>query len=197
MRGTVRAGLCRGAGLMVHTLLAGGSGGIVSLSKLLSSLLQKNQKYIFEPEHKYSCKHFLSTYFVLCIVLCTFINRNTVRTGLTWDMNWNVFRCQVDNEITDLPQHEKRSNPSITKQTHLNLIKQGETKEMIAFSYMRGIWRMMGSTMFSKGSRSYWLLWGSVIGKKQFPHGRKKAHIINILWIGFQSFSFNYNKFSC
>lgn len=37
--GTVRAGLCRGAGLMVHTLLAGGSGGTVSLSKLFSSLL--------------------------------------------------------------------------------------------------------------------------------------------------------------
>lgn len=40
IRGMVRAGLCRGAGLMVQTLLAGGSVGSGSLSKLLSSLLK-------------------------------------------------------------------------------------------------------------------------------------------------------------
>lgn len=44
IRGIVRAGLCRGAGLMVHTLLAGGSVGSGSLSKLLSSLLQPHQQ---------------------------------------------------------------------------------------------------------------------------------------------------------
>lgn len=44
MRGRARAGLCRGAGLMVHTLLAGGSDGSGSLSKLFSSLLQTSQK---------------------------------------------------------------------------------------------------------------------------------------------------------
>lgn len=37
--GMLSAGLCRGAGLMVHTRLAGGSVGSGSLSKLLSSLL--------------------------------------------------------------------------------------------------------------------------------------------------------------
>lgn len=42
-RGKERAGLCRGAGLMVHTLLTGGSGGKGSLSKPLSSLLQIKQ----------------------------------------------------------------------------------------------------------------------------------------------------------
>lgn len=44
IRGMVRAGLCRGAGLMVQTLLAGGSVGSGSLSKLLSSLLQSHQQ---------------------------------------------------------------------------------------------------------------------------------------------------------
>lgn len=44
IRGMLRAGLCRGAGLMVHTRLAGGSVGSVSLSKLLSSLLQAHRQ---------------------------------------------------------------------------------------------------------------------------------------------------------
>lgn len=54
-------------------------------------------------------------------------------------------------------------------------------KEMTAFSYVIGIWRIMGSNTFRNVSRSNLLLWRSVIGNKQFSTWKKKAYIINTL----------------
>lgn len=72
IRGMVRAGLCRGAGLMVHTRLAGGSVGSGSLSKLLSSLLQPHQqRYSLAPHEKERerCRFGMSRVWAVMILL--------------------------------------------------------------------------------------------------------------------------------